>query len=131
MTNNFNGDTGVCRADVRRFAYAHHSYSAYETTTTVSVEGTVEKILFVNPHVTVIIKAKDVEYRPSSCDEVDAAELVYRLHITCWRCCGGQRKPDERSRRPPYFSDEGNPPALDGWSGQASGGHNRRRGLVS
>ena len=43
-------------------AYAHHSYSAYDTTTTFTVEGTVEKIYFVNPHVTVLIKSKDIEY---------------------------------------------------------------------
>ena len=65
-------------------AYAHHSYSAYETTTTVSVEGTVEKIYFVNPHVTVVIKAKDVEYTaefPAMRSMVQSSFTAYTLHV--------------------------------------------------
>ena len=41
---------------------AHHSYGAYQTDQTVSVEGTVTKVYYVNPHVLVTIKTKDGDY---------------------------------------------------------------------
>jgi len=31
--------------------HAHHSYSAYQTDLKISIEGTITKIDFVNPHV--------------------------------------------------------------------------------
>jgi hypothetical protein len=42
--------------------YAHHSYSAYQTDLKVSIEGTITKIDFVNPHVILEIKTRDGEY---------------------------------------------------------------------
>ena len=41
---------------------AHHSYSAYQTDLKISIEGTITKIDFVNPHVILEIKTKDGEY---------------------------------------------------------------------
>jgi len=41
---------------------AHHSYSAYQTDLKISIEGTITKIDFVNPHVILQIKTKDGEY---------------------------------------------------------------------
>ena len=42
--------------------YAHHSYGAYDTAQTVSIEGTVLKLDYANPHVILMIKTKDKEY---------------------------------------------------------------------
>jgi len=42
--------------------HAHHSYSAYQTDLKISIEGTITKIDFVNPHVILEIKTKDGEY---------------------------------------------------------------------
>jgi hypothetical protein len=41
---------------------ANHSYSAYQTDLKISIEGTITKIDFVNPHVILEIKTKDGEY---------------------------------------------------------------------
>jgi len=41
---------------------AHHSYSAYQTDLKISIEGTITKIDFVNPHVILEISTKDGEY---------------------------------------------------------------------
>lgn len=39
--------------------FAHHGTAAYDTTTTVTVSGTVTEFRFVNPHVLVYWEAKD------------------------------------------------------------------------
>jgi hypothetical protein len=38
---------------------AHHSYAEFQTDQTVSIEGDVEELLFVNPHVVLKVHAKD------------------------------------------------------------------------
>lgn len=40
-------------------AGAHHSYADFEQDRTVSVEGTIENVLFANPHVVLIVKMDD------------------------------------------------------------------------
>jgi hypothetical protein len=42
--------------------HAHHSYSAYQTDLKISIEGTITKIDFVNPHVILEIKTRDGDY---------------------------------------------------------------------
>ncbi len=42
--------------------HAHHSYSAYQTDLKISIEGTITKIDFVNPHVILEIRTRDGEY---------------------------------------------------------------------
>jgi hypothetical protein len=41
---------------------AHHSYSAYQTDLKISIEGTITKVDFVNPHVILEISTKEGEY---------------------------------------------------------------------
>jgi hypothetical protein len=38
---------------------AHHSYTDFDLTRTVTVEGTIQDILFTNPHVVLTIKSDD------------------------------------------------------------------------
>ena len=38
---------------------AHHSYAEFDLTRTVTVEGTIQDILFANPHVVLTIKSND------------------------------------------------------------------------
>jgi hypothetical protein len=38
---------------------AHHSYSDFDRDRTTSIEGTLQKVAFVNPHVTLTVRAKD------------------------------------------------------------------------
>jgi hypothetical protein len=47
---------------------AHHSYSDFDRDRTTSIEGTLQTISFVNPHVTLTVRAKDG----------DAYELLWR-----------------------------------------------------
>jgi len=42
---------------------AHHSYAAFDREHPVSVEGDIESLLFVNPHVVVGLRATDGTYR--------------------------------------------------------------------
>jgi hypothetical protein len=41
---------------------AHHSYTAFEIGKTVSIEGLVTRVEFMNPHVLVTLKTKDGDY---------------------------------------------------------------------
>jgi hypothetical protein len=40
-------------------AVAHHSYADFDQDRTVSIEGTVEKVLFSNPHVVLTVRTRD------------------------------------------------------------------------
>ena len=42
---------------------AHHSYAAFDRDHPVSIEGDIESILFVNPHVVVGLHTSDATYR--------------------------------------------------------------------
>ena len=42
---------------------AHHSYAAFDREHPVSIEGDIESLLFVNPHVVVSLRATDGSYR--------------------------------------------------------------------
>jgi len=39
--------------------FAHHSYGAFDRDHPAIIEGTIERLLFVNPHVTLTIKTAD------------------------------------------------------------------------
>jgi len=46
-------------------AYAHHSFAAeYDSTKTITIKGTVQKVAWVNPHAYVYIDAKDESGKP-------------------------------------------------------------------
>lgn len=38
---------------------AHHSYADFDQERTVSIEGTIDKVLFANPHVVLMVKKDD------------------------------------------------------------------------
>jgi uncharacterized protein DUF6152 len=38
---------------------AHHSYAAFDQDQTVSVEGTLERLLYINPHTILTLRTKD------------------------------------------------------------------------
>jgi hypothetical protein len=39
--------------------YAHHSYANFDQDRTVSIDGTIEKITFANPHTILTVRMKD------------------------------------------------------------------------
>ena len=57
---------------------AHHSYAAFDREHPVSVEGDIESMLFVNPHVVVGLKTSDGSYRV----EWGALNQMMRWNIT-------------------------------------------------
>jgi len=57
---------------------AHHSYAAFDREHPISVEGDIESLLFVNPHVVVGLKTSDGTYRV----EWGALNQMMRWNIT-------------------------------------------------
>jgi len=57
---------------------AHHSYAAFDRDHPVSVEGEIESLLFVNPHVVFNLKSADGTYRV----EWGALNQMVRWNIT-------------------------------------------------
>lgn len=57
---------------------AHHSYAAFDREHPVSVEGDIESLLFVNPHVVVSLRTTDGNYRV----EWGALNQMVRWNIT-------------------------------------------------
>jgi uncharacterized protein DUF6152 len=57
---------------------AHHSYAAFDREHPVSVEGDIESLLFVNPHVVFSLKAADGTYKV----EWGALNQMVRWNIT-------------------------------------------------
>lgn len=57
---------------------AHHSYAAFDREHPVSVEGEIETMLFVNPHVVVGLKTSEGSYRV----EWGALNQMMRWNIT-------------------------------------------------
>lgn len=57
---------------------AHHSYAAFDREHPVSVEGDIDSLLFVNPHVVVGLRATDGTYRV----EWGALNQMLRWNIT-------------------------------------------------
>ena len=57
---------------------AHHSYAAFDREHPVSVEGDIESLLFINPHVVVGLRTTDGAYRV----EWGALNQMVRWNIT-------------------------------------------------
>jgi len=57
---------------------AHHSYAAFDREHPVSIEGDIDSLLFVNPHVVVGLRAADGTYRV----EWGALNQMMRWNIT-------------------------------------------------
>ena len=66
---------------------AHHSYSAYDTTQTVSIEGTVVRVEYANPHVLLIFKSVDNEMEYSA--EFPPATSLRQTNFTAYSLKAG------------------------------------------
>ena len=97
--------------------HAHHSYSAYQTDLKVSIEGTITKIDFVNPHVIVEIKTKDGEFHaefPGVTSLSRSNFKVYSLKAGDFVIATGSPMKDRESKRISLMTELRRP--SDGWA---------------
>ena len=68
---------GVCVLCVAATAHAHHSRALYDMTTEVVFDGTVAKLEWRNPHISMTVETKGADGAPML-HEIEVMSVAYR-----------------------------------------------------